>query len=356
MNRSRPAFSGAELWDGADRMLRVAAELSSALVTVALVLGLVMTPQLAGAQARADAPRIGMLNFGTAPSGTDPDPDKGIRQGLREHGYVEGQNIHIERRYADGRIDRVAALAAELVQMRVDVIFASGPAALEAARKATPSIPIVAMAGADPVREGWAQSLAHPGGNVTGMTVTFPELMPKCLELLQQAVPGLARTAVLIAPTDFPQAGPVIQAMQDGARLLRMQLQVLEVRGPQDFEAAFSLARAREAQALFVPATNTAVTHRSRLATLAASHRLPSISEFPLMAQAGFLLSYGADLDDLGRRAITYIDKILKGARPGDLAIERPTRFQLIVNLKTARTLGITIPQALLLRADEVIE
>jgi putative tryptophan/tyrosine transport system substrate-binding protein len=335
----------------------IGSRLAKALPGVALAMGIAVAPLLAAAQARVKTlPRIGTLSFGTAPSGANPDPAPGFSQGLRDLGYVEGQNILIERRYADGQPDRLQALAAELVQMKVDLILAGGPGPLAAARKATSTIPIVGVSGSDPVREGWAQSLAHPGGNVTGLTVTFPELASKYLELLKQAVPGVVRVAVLLAPSELLDANAVVKEMQAGARRLGLQLQVLEVRGPGDFDAAFSLARQQHAQGLYAIATNTVVTHRSRLAALAAKERLSSIGEFPLMAQAGFLLTYGADLDDLGRRSIVYMDKILKGARPGDLAIERPAKFQLIINLKTAKALGIKIPQSVLVRADRVIE
>ena len=324
-------------------------ELVVALGAYVLAAPLAGQPQTAGRTYR-----IGMLVFGTAPSGANPDP-AGFQQGLRELGYVEGHNVVIERRYADGRPDRLAALAAELVQLKVDVILAGGPATREAASKATSTIPIVTVSGSDPVREGWAQSLAYPGGNVTGLTVTLPGLQLKSLELLKEVFPAITRVALLIAPLEL-DAKEIVQEMEAGARRLGLQIQVLEVRGPNDFDAAFSLARQRHAQALYMFATNTVVTHRARLASLAASDRLLSISQFPLMAQAGFLMIYGADLDDLGRRSISHMDKILKGARAGDLPIERPTKFQLIVNLKTAKALGITIPKSVLLRADEVIQ
>ena len=299
----------------------------------------------------AAMPRIGVLSFGTAPSGASPDPSAGFRQGLRELGYAEGRNLVLEYRYADGRSDRLATLAAELVLLKVDVILAGGPATLQAARKATSSIPIVALGGSDPVGEGWAQSLARPGGNVTGLTVTFPELGPKRLEILGQAVPGLARVAVLLAPAELEGSG-----LEAGARALGLQVQLLEVSGPDDFEAAFKRATQGRAQGLYAISTNTIVTYRSRLAELSVSYRLPSVSDFPLLADAGFLMSYGADLDALARRAATYVDKILKGARPGDLPIERPTEFELVINLKTARALGITLPHAVLLRANRLIE
>ena len=301
--------------------------------------------------AGAAMPRIGVLSFGTAPSGAVPDPNTGFRQRLRELGLVDGRNVMIEYRYADGRPDRLAALAAELVQLKVQVIVAGGPAPLQAARHATSTIAIVAIAGQDPVAEGWAQSLARPGGNVTGLTVTFPELGPKKLELLQQAVPGLARVAVLLAPAEAGQLN-----LEAGARALGLQLQMLEVSAPDDFDATFKRATEARAQGLYAIETNTIVTQRSRLAELALSARLPSVTGFSLLAEAGFLMSYGADLDALGRRAATYVDKILKGARPGDLAIERPTEFELVINRKTADALGITLPNSLLVRANRVIQ
>ena len=320
-----------------------------------LFLGMAIAPLSAAAQTRATLPRIGILSFDAAPSATNPDPAHGFERGLRELGYVEGRNIVIERRYADGRPERLAPLAAELVQLKVDVILAAGPGPLEATRQATETIPIVTTSG-DPVREGWAKSLARPGGNVTGLTVTFEELPGKRLQLLKQAFPAVVRVAVLVDPVAVGDVRALEQAMQASARPLGLQIQVLEMRDASELDAAFALARQHRAQALYVSATNTMVTHRTRIAALVTRDKLLSITSFPVMARAGFLMTYGADLEDLSRRAITLMDKILKGARPGDLAIEQPTKFQLIVNLKTAKALGLTIPQSLLLRADEVIE
>ena len=309
----------------------------------------------AAAQAGPRLPRIGILSFEPPPPEA-PDLSKGFMQGLAEHGYVEGRNIVIERRYAGGQPQRLAALAAELVQLKVDVILAGGPAPRETASRATASIPIVTISGVDPVAEGWARSLAQPGGNVTGFTVTYNELGPKRLEVLKQAFPALARVAVLMNPVELLDARNAIQELEDGARRLGFQVQRLEVRGPDDFDAAFERARKGRAEVLYAIATNTVVTHRARLAELAARERLMTVSEFPLMALAGFLMTYGADIDELGRRCAERVDKILKGARPGDLPIERPSKLQLIVNSKTARTIGITIPPSLLLQADVVIE
>lgn len=311
-------------------------------------------PHGAGAQTHARMPRIGVLSLFPAPSGTSPDPGlAGFRQGLQELGYVERENILIELRFADGQPDRLAAQAAQLVQMNVDVLVAFAQAAREAARKATSTVPIVTVSGSDPVREGWAKTFSRPGGNITGLTVVYPELVPKCLEFLKEAFPGVVRVAMLIDPAEVVDAREVVQETEAGARRLGLQLQVIEVRGPNDFDTAFGLARQRNAQALFAVA---AVAHRARLAALALKDNLLSISEFPLMAQAGFLMSYGADIGDLSRRSVAQVDKILKGARPGDMPIERPTKFQLSINLKTARALGITVPRSILLRADEVVE
>ena len=314
--------------------------------------GLVAAPLRASAQ--QPSPRIGVLNFGSAPGGPNPDPGAGLRDGLRELGLVEGRNLTIEWRYAEGRPERLAAMAAELVQAKVVLIVAGGPAPVRAARAATTTIPIVAIGSADPVVEGWAQSLARPGGNITGLTVTFPELGPKLLEILKESRPGLARVAVLRAPAEVPKGSDAV--MLAGARALGLELQWLDVGDAADFEPAFGRARQGRAQGLYAIATNLIVTHRKRLAELAQRERLPSISEFSLMAEAGFLLSYGADLDALTRRAATYVDKILKGARPGDLPIEQPTTFELVVNLAAARAMGFTLPAATVQRAHRVIE
>jgi putative tryptophan/tyrosine transport system substrate-binding protein len=296
-----------------------------------------------------------MLYFGSAPPDPSSEPERGQLQGLRDLGYVEGQNIFIERRYADGRADRLEVLAAELVRLNPAVIVARGPGPRDAARRATRSIPIVAV-GSDPVREGWAQSLAHPGGNVTGMTVTFPEPGPKRLQILKEAIPAVTRVAILFNPLELANAQAIVQETRTAAEQLGLKVQLIEVHGPQDFESAFAAARRQRAQALQVIATNTFVSYRTQLAKLAIAEGLPSISDFPLLAQAGLLMTYGADLDDLGRRLIGYMDKILKGARPADLPIERPVNLQLSVNLGTATALGIKLPQSLLLRADELIQ
>jgi len=244
-------------------------------------LGSVPAAPQALAQARPTLPRIGILSFDPAPSATNPDTPAAFTRGLRELGYVEGQNIVIETRYADGRPDRLAPLAAELVQLKVDVILAGGPDTRDAARQATSTIPIVTISGVDPVREGWARSLARPGGNVTGLTVEFEELNGKRLELLKQAFPAVVRVAVLLDPVTVGDVRAFEQAMQASVRPLGLQIQVLEVRDASEIDAAFSLARQHGAQALYANPTNTIVTHRARIAELSTRDKLLSISSFP---------------------------------------------------------------------------
>lgn len=271
-----------------------------------------------------------------------------------ELGWVDGRNIIAEWRYADTRPERLAVLAAELVQQKVAVIVAGGAACINAVRAVTTTIPIIAIGGADPVAVGWAQSLSRPGGNTTGFTVTVPELGPKHLELFKAAVPGHRRMAVMFSPSDFNLKFNRL-ILQSGAQALGLDLQWLEVGAPADFEPALALARQGRAQGLYAPGTNLIVTHRRPLAEQMARQRLPSISDFPLMAHAGFMLSYGADLDALGRRAAGYVDKILRGAVAGELPFEQPTRFELIANLTTARATGVTLPATFMLQVDRVI-
>ena len=305
--------------------------------------------------ASSAARRIGVLSFGSPPGGANLDPNAGFSAGLIELGWVEGRNLLSEWRYADGQQERLAPLAEELVQRKVALIVAGGPASIHAARAATTTIPIVAIGGADPVGEGWAQSLARPGGNTTGFTATFPEPGPKQMEILKAAVPGLKRMAVMHAPADFKRKFDRT-ILLSGARALGLELLWLDVSGPADFEPAFAMVLQHRAQGLYAPGTNLIVTHRHRLAELAQRQRLPTMSDFPLMAQAGFLLSYGADIDALGRRAARDVDKILKGALPGELPFERPTHFELVANIAVARAMGITLPAAIVQRIDRVIE
>ena len=311
-------------------------------------------PRVAASQPRAPSQKIGVLSFFAPPAGPLVDPlDVGFQQGLREIGLVEGQSVAVERRYAEFMPARLTAMAEELVRLKVDVIFAVGQPARDASRRATQTIPIVTMGGSDPVREGWAKSLARPAGNITGLTFTFPELNAKRLELLKEASPGLVRVAVLIDPVEVVDAVDVIREAEAGAKRLGLQVQVLEIHGAKDLEAAFEKARRGRAQALLTIAT---FPHRAQIATLAARDRLISMGESSPEIAEGFLLAYGADIADLGRRCTLQIGKVLKGAPVGELPIERPTKFRLSVNLKAATALGIALPQTLLLRADEVVQ
>ena len=322
-------------------------------LALAAALVAILLPGSAAGQAAVATARIGFLSFFPAPTSAMPDPNEaGFREGLREAGYVEGRNILIERRYADGSAERLKANADDLVRLKVDAILAGGQPAREAARRATSTIPIVTLSGSDPVREGWAKSLARPGGNVTGITFTFPELGPKRLEVLKEAMPALHRIVVLIDPVEVVDAVDVLHETELGARRLGLQMRVIEIHGRSDLEAAFASARRDAAQAV-VPIAMW--PHRDEVAALAARDRLAAVGEGSQEVQAGLLIGYGADLDDLVRRSALLMAKILKGARAGDLPIERPTRFRLSVNLKTAKALGIAIPPALLARADEVV-
>jgi putative ABC transport system substrate-binding protein len=281
---------------------------------------------------------------------------EGFLLGLRERGYVEGQNIVIEYRFSEGRNDRLPELAAELVNLEVKLILASGSPASFAAKDATRTIPIVmGSLAANPVETGLIASLARPGGNITGMTEMASELGAKRLQLLTQTVPGLSRVAVFWNPPN-PAYGPVLKELEAAAQTMGVAIQRLEVRVPEDFESALEAATRQRAGALFVPG-DPLVTNRPRMvADLALKYRLPTITDFRELPEAGGLLSFGPDLVDSYRRAATHVDKILKGANPADLPMEQPTKFDLFVNLKTARALGLTIPQSVLVQATKVIE
>jgi putative ABC transport system substrate-binding protein len=323
-----------------------------------LILAAAAWPALAWAGAvRAQAPekirRIGLLTP-LSPSDTTLWY-QAFRLGLRDLGWIEGKNISIEYRYAEGRSDRIADLAAELVRLKVDVIVTSVTADALAAKNATSAIPIVMAAAGDPVVTGLVESLARPGGNVTGLSQMTYELGGKRLELLREMVPKLSRVAVLWNPQN--QGSTLTwKETQLPARQLGVQLHSLEVRSPNDLDQAFEDATRARAGALFVIQDPVIVTNLRRIAGLAAKSRLPSIFQWSEFADAGGLVAYGPDRSDLFRRAATFVDKILKGAKPGDLPVEQPIKFELVVNLKTARALGIAIPQSVLFRADRVIE
>jgi putative ABC transport system substrate-binding protein len=279
---------------------------------------------------------------------------KAFRQGLHELGYVEQQNIVLEYRYARGKDEVLPALAAELVALNVDIILTYGVTAAKAARQATTTIPIVNGSMSDPVAAGLAESLARPGGNVTGLTSRSPTLSAKRLELIKEVVPGLSRVAVLSTPAPTAQLG--LQEMKVAARSLGVSLLVQQVQEPNEFESAFSEMTKARAGALLVLADLRFNEHLRRLVDLAAEHRLPVAYTSKDFVDGGGLMSYGPSWPDQFRRAAGYIDKILKGAKPADLPIEGPIKFELVINLKTAKALGLTIPQTLMLRADEVIQ
>jgi len=280
--------------------------------------------------------------------------EEAFRQGLRELGYVEVKNIAIEYRFAQGKLDRLFDLAAELVRLKVEVIVTPGTLDAFAARRATTTIPIVMAASGDAVATGLVASLARPGGNVTGLTALARELSGKRLELLKEAVPGLSRVAVLWNAAN-PDKARDLEETQVAAGALRLQLQSLEVRAPNDLESAFRATNGKRVGALFTLTDALIIAHQSRIVELAAKGRLPAIFSEREFTEIGGLMSYGPNDADLYRRAATYVDKILKGAKPGELPVQQPTRFELVINLKMAKKIGITIPPEMLARADKVI-
>jgi len=283
-----------------------------------------------------------------------------FRRGLSEAGYSEGRNVVIEYRWAGGSRERLTSHAGELVRLGVELIFAPGPEAREAARRATTTIPIVMVAGFDPVAEGYLASLSRPGGNITGLTTTYPELPGKQLQLLKEIMLDLTRVATLwdadtFGPSTAPFGSRFIPEMEAAAAASGLHLRVIEVRAPDGIERAVDAAAAGRAGALRVGETETLRQHGARIAAAALRKRLPVIGQFPESAEAGYMLTYGVDLSDLHRRAGDYVAKILKGAKAGEIPVEQPTRLRLVVSLRVASKLGLTIPQAVLLRADEVI-
>jgi putative ABC transport system substrate-binding protein len=324
-----------------------------AALTGVLALALLASPLAAEAQQAAKIFRIGYL-------ATNPTPhfQEAFRQGLRDLGYVEGRNLVIEDRDAEGKLERLRALAAELVAIKVDVIVASGTPAALATKQATRTLPIVFTAVADPVTSGLVTSLAQPGGNVTGLSVLAPELVGKCLEQLKQAIPAVSRVAVLWHPGAMGERTDkdMLKAAEVAAQALGVRLQVAEARGPADIDRAFSKMAKARAGALAVLTSSMLFGERRRLVDLAAKNRLPAVYPWREGVDAGGLMAYGPDLADLSRRVATYVDKILKGTKPGGLPVEQPTKFELVINLKTAKALGLTIPPSLLGRADQIIE
>jgi putative ABC transport system substrate-binding protein len=307
---------------------------------------------LAEAQQPGKIPRIGFLS----PFSPGPDPRvEAFRQGLRDLGYMEGQNITIEYRWADGRFEQLPDLVAELVRLKVDVVVAAVTQASLAAKKATGTIPIVMVAVSDPVGSGLVASLARPGTNITGTSSMTAEVVGKQLELLKETLPKISRVAALWNP-----ANPVFQAIQRretevAARALGVQLHILEARGPDEIDRAFAAMAKERTKALLVLGDPVFYSHRKRIADLAAKHRLPTVSGTREYVEAGGLMAYGTSFSDMYRRAAYYVDKILKGTKPADLPVEQPMKFELVINLKTAKQIGLTIPQSVLYRADKVI-
>ena len=316
--------------------------------------GLLAAPLAADAQPTGKVPRVGFLSGNTASSQAARYRDA-FRDGLRERGYVEGRNIAIEYRWADMKYERLSDLAADLIAQKVDVIMAVNAPALEAAAGATKEIPIVTTVLFDPAAAGLVVSLARPGGNITGLSLVAPEILGKQMELLRQVVPTLSRIAVLGNPAN-PGTAAQLRAAEPAAQALGLRQQILEARSAGDFDRAFAMMKRERAEALLVLIDAMFASSAERIATLAARSRLPAVYGLPLHAVAGGLIAYGAELGDLYRRAALYVDKILKGAKPADLPIEQPTTFELVINLKTAKALGLTISPSLLQRADQVIE
>ena len=307
----------------------------------------------AEAQQAEKVPRIGFL--ATVSPSTISDRVEAFRQGLRELGYVEGKNIVIEWRYAEGKLDRLTELAAELVRLKVDVIVTAGPSATRSAKEATVTSPIVMAFDYDPVGSGVVASLARPGGNISGLSALYPEMSGKRLELVKEILPNLSRVAVLGTATQ-PGNGQALKEMELTAAKLGVQLQYLEVRAPEDIERAFRAATKWRAGAVLVLTSPILISHRSQLADLAVKSRVIATYQASEYVEAGGLMTYGVNVADLHRRAATYVDKILKGAKPADLPVEQPTKFEFIINLKAAKQIGLTIPPNVLARADRVIK
>ena len=317
---------------------------------VALVLA---SLPLAYAQQPKKIPRIGFLS--PTPPAAISARMEAFRQGLREFGYVERQNIAIEYRWGEGRSDRLPEFAADLVRIKVDVIVTAGPQATRAAKEATATIPIVMAFDNDPVGNGFVASLARPGGNITGLSTLYPEISGKQLELLKEIVPRLSRVAVLGTSTQ-PGNAQSLRETELAAEAFGVQLQYLEVLAPKDFETAFRAANKGRAEAVLVLQSFVLTSQRKQLVDLAVKNRLPAIYDRREFVEDGGLMTYSVSSTDLFRRAATYVDKILKGAKPADLPVEQPKKFEFIINLKAAKQIGLTIPPNVLARADKVIK
>ena len=314
-----------------------------------ITLGLLAVPLAAGAQPAGKVWRVGILG------NENSAPWEAFRRGLRDLGYVGGRNLTMESRWSEGRTERLPALAIELVQLRVDVIVASGTQAVRAAKQATSTIPIVMAVSAHPDKIGLVESLARPGGNVTGLDNVGPDLKGKQLQLLKELAPKVSRVAVLWNPANLVETFG-FKEMVAAAAVIGVEIQAIDVRTPDDYLAAFATVTASRADASYAFGNPVNFKNRQLIADFALKSRLPSIYEERLFVESGGLMSYAPSFTDLFRRAATYVDKILKGAKPADLPVEQPTKYELLINLKTAKALGLTIPPSLLLRADQVIE
>jgi putative ABC transport system substrate-binding protein len=312
-------------------------------------------PLAARAQQGERVRRIGFLLPGVARTMAVRGQLEAFRQGLKEYGWVEGQNIIVEYRFAEGKEDALPAIAAELVRSRLDVIVAEGTAAIQAAKTVTQTVPIVMATSADPVGTGLVASLNRPGANITGLSLQTGELSGKRLQLLTEIVPGLARLAVLSNPLNA-SITPIIEQTKAAAQSLGVEIQVLEVQAPDKFESAFAAITSAHAGALIVLPDPLLYGQHPRIVTFTAASHLPALFPEKEVAEAGGLIAYGPSVPASFRRAAAYVDKILGGAKPADLPVEQPTKFELVVNLPTAKAIGITIPTSILLRADEVIE
>jgi putative ABC transport system substrate-binding protein len=313
---------------------------------------------LAEAQQPKKVPRIGLL-IASSPSPASPRVEA-FRQGLRDLGYVEGKDIVIEYRYGEGKPDRLPTLAAELVSLKIDIIVTGGSSPTRAAKEATVTIPIVMTQDIDPVGSGFVASLARPGGNITGLSNFAPELSGKRIELLKELAPNISRVAVLGALSLPANAqGLNAQALNEvrlAAEALRVKLQYLDIQNPTDIESAFRAASKGRAEAVLALPGAVLISHRTQIAGFAAKNRLPAIYYAAEFAEDGGLMSYAPNFADLSRRAATYVDKILKGAKPADLPVEQPMKFELVINLKAAKQIGLTVPPNVLARADKVLK
>ena len=320
-------------------------------LAVILAVSLALAPLASEAQSARQVWRIGYL--GTSSPSLEPNLVNAFRQGLREFGHIEGQDIVIEYRWAEGKYDRFPELAAELVRLKVDVILTAGTPGALAAKQATRTIPIVMAVVADALAYQLVASLAQPGGNVTGLSTLARDLQGKQLEFLKEIVPRLSRIAVLVNPSNpFND----VLGREQVQQALRLKLELFEVKAAEEFEAVFAAIARQRPDALFMIADRFLLAHRARIVAFAARQRLPGMYPYKEFVEAGGLVSYAPSYPEMFRRSATYVDKILKGAKPADLPVEQPTKFELVINLKTAKALGLTIPQTLLQRADHVVE